>query len=57
MSETTQAKGAYRFDKDTRRYHRFKVKIDGGGLGTLYLPKGLKPLPKQLTLTYQEKNK
>ncbi len=48
-----KAEGAYKFEKDTRRYHRFDIKLDNRGIGTLYLPKDVKLLPKEITLRYE----
>ena len=55
MSSDTEIKGHYRYDKDSKRYHGFDIITDAGVVGTVYIPKDLKPMPKTITLTYQSK--
>ena len=33
----------------------FDIITDAGVVGTVYIPKDLKPMPKTITLTYQSK--
>ncbi|MBW2022330.1 MAG: hypothetical protein JRI51_05600 [Deltaproteobacteria bacterium] len=49
-----KAEGVYKLERDTKRYHRFDIKLDNGGVGTLYLPKDVRPLPKEIVLRYEE---
>ena len=48
--------GTYKFEKDTRRYHRFEIRLENGGVGTLYLPKDVRPLPKEIMIRYESKD-
>ena len=38
------------YEKDSMRYHRFKVKSEEGVKGSIYIPKGLPALPARLAL-------
>ena len=51
----TELRGHYRYDTDSKRYHRFEIITDAGVVGTVYIPKDLKPMPKKMILTYQSK--
>ena len=51
-----QIQGLFRYDKDTKRHHRFQIETDSGVTGTLYFPKQLNPIPIKLILEYAEKD-
>jgi hypothetical protein len=42
--------GIARYDKDSMRYHRFKVKSEEGVKGSVYIPMDLTTLPARLIL-------
>ena len=46
--------GKFRFDQDSKRFHRFKIETDQGVVGTIYIPKdmGGDLLPKRIVLEY-----
>lgn len=54
MSDEKEIKGHYTFDKDSKRYHRFKIEADEGITGSIYIPKKTEPLPKKLVLLYHK---
>ena len=39
MKMTEEIKGKFIFEKDTKRYHRFKIVFDEDMSGTIYIPK------------------
>lgn len=48
--------GQFRFDKDSKRFHRFKIETDEGIVGTIYVPKDNDGIPEKLILAYAKKN-
>ena len=56
MTEENEVQGNFRYDKDSKRYHRFQIETDSGVTGTVYLPKDLKPIPRKLILEYTNKD-
>ena len=44
-----------RFDKDTKRMHRFNIESDQGVVGSIYVSKEVDPLPKTLTVELKTK--
>ena len=56
MTEKNEIQGMFRYDKDSKRYHRFQVETESGVIGTIYLPKDLKPMPRKLVLEYAGKD-
>ena len=55
MSEKKEIIGKFRFDQDSKRFHRFQIETDVGIVGTVYIPKDKKSMPKKLTLQYVNK--
>ena len=41
MSEKTVITGKFRFDQDSKPFHRFKIETDFGIVGTVYIPKDM----------------
>jgi len=41
MSEKTVITGKFRFDQDSKRFHRFKIETESGIVGTVYIPKDM----------------
>jgi hypothetical protein len=58
LSEKKEITGKYRFDQDSKRFHRFQIETDVGIVGTVYIPKdmGGAKLPKRITLEYASKD-
>ena len=55
INETKKVKGKFQYDRDTDRYHRFKIETETGIVGTIYVPKGkADAMPKELLLEYAE---
>lgn len=55
MSDKNEVKGNFRYDQDSKRFHRFKIETDAGIVGTLYIPKDIATIPKKLSLEKAEK--
>jgi hypothetical protein len=57
MSVEKEIKGKFRYEKDSKRYHRFKIELENevGIVGTVYIPKNIDPMPKKITLAYAGK--
>jgi len=49
MSEQAEVKGKFRFDQDSKRYHRFKIEAEGI-VGNIYVPKTASGIPKRIVL-------
>jgi hypothetical protein len=56
MTEKKEIKGKFRYDRDSKRYHRFQVKTETGIVGTIYIPRESKPIPQKLILEYAGNN-
>ena len=56
MDEKKEITGQFRFDQDSKRFHRFQVETDVGIVGTIYIPKDKKSMPKKITLEYANKD-
>ena len=52
MPTEQEVKGKYRFDQDSKRFHRFQIETDAGIVGTIYIPKTASGMPKRITLEY-----
>lgn len=50
MAEVKEIKGKFRYEQDSKRYHRFKIKSDTGIVGTIYIPKDMDSLPERVIL-------
>ena len=55
MNEEREMKGLFRYEKDSKRYHRFQIETNAGIVGTVYIPKTIKTVPKRLILEYADK--
>ena len=55
ISEKEEVRGKFRYEKDSKRYHRFKIETDAGIVGTVYVSKDAQEMPKRLILEYAEK--
>ena len=56
MTEKKEIHGKFRYEQDSKRFHRFQVETDVGIVGTVYVPKEAKPMPKKLILEYADKS-
>ena len=56
MTEQKEIQGYFRYQQDSKRYHRFQIETEEGVVGTVYLPKDLQPLPKKIVLEYAGKS-
>jgi len=55
MSETKTVELAARYDRDTKRTHRFLLEAAEGIAGSIYISKDAHPLPKQVILNIKMK--
>ena len=39
MSEKKEVESNFRYEQDSKRFHRFKIETDAGIVGTVYVPK------------------
>jgi hypothetical protein len=46
--------GKFRYEQDSKRYHRFKIETNEGIIGNIYVPKNRDgaPMPIKLILEY-----
>ena len=47
MQEIT---GAFRYEQDSKRYHRFQIETEAGVVGIIYVPKDIEKIPERITL-------
>ena len=52
MTEEKEVRGKFRYEQDSKRYHRFTIETDTGIVGTVYVPKDKGSMPKKLILEY-----
>ena len=55
MTEEKEIIGKFKFDQDSKRFHRFQIETDVGIVGTIYIPKDKESMPKKITLEYANK--
>ena len=58
MDKEKEITGKFKFDQDSKRFHRFQIETESGIVGTVYIPKemGGEKLPKKITLEYANKD-
>jgi len=58
VADKKEIKGQFRFDQDSKHFHRFKIETELGIVGTVYIPKdmGGDKLPKKIILDYVTKD-
>ncbi len=54
-SNKIEVTGKFRYEQDSKRFHRFKIETDAGIVGTVYIPKDKQSMPKKLILEYAGK--
>ena len=52
-NETKEIRGTFKYDGDSKRFHRYKVKADNDIVGSVYVPQEIDEIPDRITL---EKN-
>ncbi|MHC5074590.1 MAG: hypothetical protein ACYTFE_07175 [Planctomycetota bacterium] len=55
MTEEKEITGKFKYERDSKRYHRFQIITDEGIVGTVYIPKNIETMPKRLLLDYAGK--
>jgi hypothetical protein len=56
MSKEKEIIGKFRYQQDSKRYHRFQIEIEGDKIvGSIYIPKKIETMPKKLILHYADK--
>jgi len=55
MGDKKEIKGKFRYEQDSKRYHRFQIETEAGIVGTIYIPKNIQTMPKKLSLDYADK--
>ncbi len=56
MTEKKEIAGKFRYEQDSKRFHRFQIETDTGIVGTVYAPKNIEVMPKKLVLEYADRN-
>lgn len=55
MPDEHEVKGKFRYEQDSKRYHRFQIETKDGIVGTIYIPKDKESMPKRIVLEYADK--
>jgi hypothetical protein len=50
MSDEKEVAGKFRYEQDSKRYHRFKIETDAGIVGTVHVPRDKRTMPKKIIL-------
>jgi len=50
MAEEKEIKGTFKYEQDSKRYHRFKIEAKEGIVGNIYISKDMDPLPDRIIL-------
>ncbi len=57
MNESKEANGSYRYEQDSKRFHRYPPwKRTAGIVGMIYFPKDA-PIPESVTLKRKERDR
>jgi hypothetical protein len=48
--EKKEVRGKFRYDQDSKRFHRFLIETDCGIVGTVYVSKNKKAIPERIIL-------
>ena len=54
MAEEKEIKGEFVYQKDSLRFHKFEIRTAVGLVGTIYVPKDSKQMPKRIVLDYSK---
>jgi hypothetical protein len=52
ISDEREVTDKFRYEQDSKRYHRFKIETDAWIVRTVYVPKDKHSIPKKLILEY-----
>ena len=50
-----EIKGTFKYEQDSKRYHRFKIEAGKGVVGTIYILKDTILIPKRIILDQAKK--
>lgn len=50
MPEPKEIKGTFKYEQDSKRYHRYRIEAEGGAVGTIYIPKDTEAIPERIIL-------
>ena len=53
MSDAKEVTGKFKYEQDSKRYHRFKIETDEKIVGVIYIPRDREDMPKKITLEYE----
>lgn len=53
---TAEAKGTFRYEQDSKRFHRYTLEADGGIVGMIYFPKDAS-IPETVTLKRKDRDR
>ncbi|MGV8080191.1 MAG: hypothetical protein AB2L22_09045 [Syntrophales bacterium] len=53
---TAEAKGTFRYEHDSKRFHRYAMEAEGGIVGMIYFPKN-RMIPEAVTLKRKDQGK
>ena len=51
MTEQKEITGIFKYEQDSKRYHRYAVEAEGGIRGALYIPKDIGQFPDRIVLS------
>lgn len=52
MAENREIIGSFRYEQDSKRFHRFTVETDEGVTGSIYVTKDSDGIPQKIVLEY-----
>ena len=55
MSKEKEITGKFRYDQDSKRFHRFMIETEDGVTGSVYVPRDKITMPKKIVLEYADK--
>jgi len=50
MTKQKEVKGTFKYNGDSKRYHRYELKADDGIVGSLYVPQDIDKIPNRIVL-------
>jgi len=50
MTEKKEVKGTFKYNGDSKRFHRYEVKAESGIVGSLYMPQDIDKIPDRIVL-------
>jgi len=52
MEETKELRGTLKYERDLKRYKRFRIESDSGVVGTIYIPKDMQEQTERIVLDW-----